>query len=296
MSLKEKFDFKSFIVSLISLAVLLIIFIFVLLITNSKKNTKDIITYNYEKPHKNEEIAGSLSSNVFSDDNLVSSNSSSSYCSDDKTSSTVISETYNIPDSLLNFLNKSTYTIDDLRDIEQLILVESYGDRCTVYLFEKSNKTWLEPSYIFYGRVGKNGVSDTSQEGDYKTPYGLYSIGEAFFIDDIIKNTKLDYFIITDKTYWVDDANSVYYNMRVEGTDNKDWNSAEHMIEYYNAYKYGIVINFNINPIIPGKGSAIFLHCNIDTYTAGCISVNEDDMITLIKVLDKNKSPHILIL
>lgn len=55
-------------------------------------------------------------------------------------------------------------------------------------------------------------------------------------------NTGLTTFKITNDTYRVDDPNSAYYNKRVDGTQNKDWNSAEYMIDHPTEYEYGFVI------------------------------------------------------
>lgn len=180
-------------------------------------------------------------------------------------------------------------------DCNQLVIVESSGNSAVVYLYEKdSSGIWTDSGLTVSGWVGSNGVDEKSQEGDYKTPSGLYSIGEAFYIYDQPK-TGLSSFQVTDQTYWVDDPNSAYYNQKVEGTANMDWNSAEHMISYSVSYKYGFVVNFNMDPIIPGKGSAIFFHCGSGP-TAGCVAVPESSVLSYLERLDKNKNPYILMM
>lgn len=64
-----------------------------------------------------------------------------------------------------------------------------------------------------------------------------------------------------------------------------------------NAYKLGAVIEYNTNPIIAGKGSAIFMHLwsGPTKPTAGCIAMSEENMTFLFRWLDKNKGPMILI-
>ena len=45
-----------------------------------------------------------------------------------------------------------------------------------------------------------------------------------------------------------------------------------------------MVIGFNINPKIKGMGSSIFIHCKGDKpYTAGCIAINEENIVYLLK-------------
>jgi L,D-peptidoglycan transpeptidase YkuD (ErfK/YbiS/YcfS/YnhG family) len=62
-------------------------------------------------------------------------------------------------------------------------------------------------------------------------------------------------------------------------------------------YKYGVVINYNMNPVIKGKGSAIFLHVwkNRSAGTAGCVAVPEESMTRILKWLEKSKNPVIII-
>ncbi|MDE4976274.1 hypothetical protein NAI43_11110, partial [Francisella tularensis subsp. holarctica] len=57
------------------------------------------------------------------------------------------------------------------------------------------------------------------------------------------------------------DSNTIYYNRIVNSqqSNDKDWHSAENMSEI-SIYKYGIVVLYNKNPIVPRKGSFIFMH------------------------------------
>lgn len=194
---------------------------------------------------------------------------------------------------LSNILDDSGYTADSFKDSYQLITVTTSGNSAVVNLFDKIGTNWSNSISNIDASIGKNGVNSNKKEGDKTTPAGLFSIGKAFYIDSPT-GTKLDEFKITEDTYWVDDVNSQFYNQHVEGTENKDWNSAEHMIDYYASYKYGFVINYNTNPIINGNGSAIFFHC-FNTPTSGCISVADDDMLSILQRLDSAKNPMILI-
>ena len=98
---------------------------------------------------------------------------------------------------------------------------------------------------------------------------------------------NIPYTKITDSMYWVDDANSKYYNqlVNIEKVE-KDWETAEHLIEYKTQYEYLIEIKTNPNNI-PKKGSAIFLHCTNNTPTAGCISINSKAMKEIIENISK---------
>lgn len=193
---------------------------------------------------------------------------------------------------LLEILKKCGYALSDLSGSTQCIAVVSSGSSCKVYLFERDGGAWQEVSSTG-GAVGKNGVSAESYEGDNRTPKGLFTLGFAFGTKNMT-DLKLPYRRINDRCYWVDDPSSEYYNMWVE-SDSIEWESAEHLADYPNSYRYAVVINYNMDPIVPGAGSAIFLHCKTGSYTAGCVAVPEADMLDILYWLDSDAAPVILI-
>ncbi len=136
--------------------------------------------------------------------------------------------------------------------------------------------------------IGKNGLTNKKEEGDQKTPVGEFELGIILNTHKNGKNkNNIQYTRITDSMYWVDDANSIYYNQLVNIEEvEKDWKTAEHLIEYKTQYEYLIEIKTNPNNI-PNKGSAIFLHCTNNTPTAGCISINSKAMKEIIENISK---------
>ena len=54
-------------------------------------------------------------------------------------------------------------------------------------------------------------------------------------------------------------------------------------------YNLVIVINYNTKNIIKNKGSAIFIHLTSNyKKTRGCIALKENDMLVLLKMINKN--------
>ena len=80
--------------------------------------------------------------------------------------------------------------------------------------------------------------------------------------------------------------NKINANQLIVINQIKDWKSAEHLIEYPKQYEYAIEIRTNIENV-PGKGSAIFLHCSNDKTTAGCVAIDRENMIELFKMLKR---------
>ena len=190
----------------------------------------------------------------------------------------------------------------------QLFILDSESKKINAYLDDKLIKI------IDDVRIGLNGVCDYDDmvEGGKKTPKGLYNLGVAFGIFNL--NINYPYIKIDDGSYWVDDYKSKYYNCFVEVGGNinnfgydyiysineKDFESAEHLIDYIKAYEYGVFIEYNIDNKVNGlgnnKGSAIFLHCLGESdYTYGCVAISRDDMKWVINFLDRSKNPQILI-
>ena len=129
--------------------------------------------------------------------------------------------------------------------------------------------------------IGRNGATYNKQEGDGKTPLGEFEFG-------MILSTHQHPKAITINThmYWVDDPKSEYYNQLVNITNaERDWESAEHLIDYPIQYEYLIEIKANPQNI-RNKGSAIFLHCTNNKATQGCVAVSKEIMRKIIDNID----------
>lgn len=135
---------------------------------------------------------------------------------------------------------------------------------------------------------GMNGITMQKQEGDKKTPAGVYRFTMAFGLK-ANPGTILPYHQIVEGDYYVDDGNSQYYNKLANTKQvQKDWNSAENLMAQAPQYNYGLVLDYNPE-CTPGKGSAIFLHCPKswnNTGTSGCISIPEEDMKQVVCQVD----------
>lgn len=157
-----------------------------------------------------------------------------------------------------------------------------FYERITENDAEVKDKTWklvLETEAI----IGRNGLGKT-KEGDGKTPIGIFRFVSVF---GILENpgTKMDYIQVDESHYWVDDSGSKYYNQFISIDEvEADWASAEHICEYVDTYNYVLATSYN-SECIPGRGSAVFLHCTSETAreTAGCIAIPENYMKIIIK-------------
>lgn len=137
--------------------------------------------------------------------------------------------------------------------------------------------------------VGKNGVTDSSLkiEGDGCTPSGTYSLRRGFYRKDRVSSntiaslpTSIMPFNETLTNYgWCDDDSSDMYNQFIELPIN-DGVSYENLWLTSSVYDIVVVIGYNDDPPIAGKGSAIFFHVASDGYgpTSGCVAISIDDL------------------
>ena len=93
----------------------------------------------------------------------------------------------------------------------------------------------------------------------------------------------------------IDDVRSQHYNTIQTISPTMQLNSFEFMRRDDNQYKYTLVMHHN-QEAIKGDGSCIFLHVsNVSNGpTAGCTSMQEAEIVSLIAWLDKTKNPLIL--
>jgi L,D-peptidoglycan transpeptidase YkuD (ErfK/YbiS/YcfS/YnhG family) len=187
-----------------------------------------------------------------------------------------------------------------LDNCNQIILVK-YNVKskfnCVIQLFDKKQNNWTTNFQNINGIVGRNGISENKKEGDGKSPKGIFSLGLAFGMYQKPKMVNMPYKQTTKYDYWIDDVSSSQYNQWVGfyGNPYSKWKSFEKL--YIKPYRYAVAINYNVNPIVKGKGSAIFLHIR-DSFavgSSGCVGVKEVDMMKILKWLNAAKHPLIII-
>ena len=159
----------------------------------------------------------------------------------------------------------------------------------------KNKETLIFDEFKFKCSLGKRGITKNKLEGDKKTPRGIYDLGNLYYRND--KNqkpkTKIKCIPISKKMGWCDDVdNKKNYNKLVQINRNV---KCEKLYRTDNKYDFFIPIQYNSKKIIPGKGSAIFIHLtNNYEYTDGCIALKKNDFLTLIKLINKKTKIKII--
>ena len=142
--------------------------------------------------------------------------------------------------------------------------------------------------------LGKNGLNKNKIEGDKSTPIGIFSFGKLYIRTDKIKviKTNFKYINITKTMAWSDNPKSKNYNKLT----NIQYDQTEKMYRKDNLYDLLLVINYNMHPITPFKGSAIFIHIAKNNYspTTGCIGLKIDDFKEILYTLKPSDKIKIL--
>ena len=188
----------------------------------------------------------------------------------------------------------------------------------TLQRYERTNahKKWKKVGVPIAAVVGKKGLgwgaglaqqSDFSvrdaadpvkHEGDSKAPAGLFRLSTAFgYAAEEQAGWKMPYVSLTPTVECVDDVRSKYYNRVIDrATVSPDWNSSEHMLYSNGQYRWGLVVDHNADPVVPGAGSCIFMHIWLGTGegTVGCTAMAQENLESVLGWLDPAKKPVLL--
>ncbi|MFJ2772485.1 L,D-transpeptidase [Streptomyces sp. NPDC087300] len=147
-------------------------------------------------------------------------------------------------------------------------------------------------------RFGAKGLVEggARKQGTNTTPTGLYGLPYAFGIAQRPVGTGYPYRAVTPDSWWCQDNRSRSYN-RWSQPRAADCRAAEseHLSAYDPQYAHALVIGFNYDRPVRGRGAGIFLHVNGRGATAGCVSVARDAMRRILRWAEPERRPHIAI-
>lgn len=121
------------------------------------------------------------------------------------------------------------------------------------------------------------------REGDGATPVGSWPLRRVFYRPDrgAAPETGLPVAAIAPDDGWCDAADDPAYNQPVRLPYPA---SAERMWRDDGLYDIVVVLGHNDDPVVPGAGSAIFLHLAKPDFstTEGCVAITRADMEALL--------------
>ncbi|MDP1723945.1 MAG: L,D-transpeptidase family protein [Alphaproteobacteria bacterium] len=137
--------------------------------------------------------------------------------------------------------------------------------------------------------IGKSGIIENKVEGDEGTPVGRFHLKNLYYRKDKFveePQTGLPKIEITQDLGWCDEPTHPEYNRPV--TSSFDF-SHEKMWREDDLYDLVIEIDHNSDPVVPDKGSAVFIHVAREGYTptAGCIALKKEDLLEILKMVSR---------
>jgi L,D-peptidoglycan transpeptidase YkuD (ErfK/YbiS/YcfS/YnhG family) len=205
-----------------------------------------------------------------------------------------------------------------LAGAEQLVVVTTEdwdAPRGELRTYERDGDGWREVAGarpVTIGRAGAAwglGLHDAQggaqkREGDGRSPAGAFAIGEAFGYPESAE-TGLLYHAMLPSHWCIDVSGSPVYN-RIVDTRDVGMQAIEGSTEpmrrdvHVNGdlrYRLGFVIEHNAAGAAMG-GSCIFAHVwkSPTDATAGCTAMSDDDMQSLLKWLDRRRTPRFVLL
>lgn len=134
--------------------------------------------------------------------------------------------------------------------------------------------------------VGRSGIGEKRKEGDGITPLGIFPVRYVLYRPDRLSapQTALEVRAMGEWDGWCDAPGDPAYNRPVTLPYPA---SAEHLWRQDHLYDVVAVLGFNDDPVVDGKGSAIFLHCARPDYgpTEGCVALALPDVLDALAVM-----------
>jgi L,D-peptidoglycan transpeptidase YkuD (ErfK/YbiS/YcfS/YnhG family) len=187
------------------------------------------------------------------------------------------------------------------RSATQLITVVAAGRGSThgaLRLSSKSGACWRAVAGPWWAWLGQRGVSTRKHEGDRTTPAGAFGFGRVMFGIAPDPGVHYPYHRVVCGDWWVEDPGSPSYNRFRHvrcGAQPPFKTTSEDLSRSPTAYRQLAVIAYNSNPIVPGRGSGIFLHASTGRPTLGCVSLSLPQLVRTLRWLLPSRSPLIVI-
>jgi len=135
--------------------------------------------------------------------------------------------------------------------------------------------------------VGRGGIRTDKREGDGATPSGGWPMRRLLYRPDRLAApaTRLAANPLAPQDGWCDDPDDAVYNRPVRLPYRA---RAERLWREDGIYDLIVPLGYNDDPVVPGAGSAIFLHVARPDYapTEGCVALAQADLLRVLAGAD----------
>ena len=183
----------------------------------------------------------------------------------------------------------------------QLITVEAATTRtthATLRTWRRVGRCWAAAGGPYAARVGWNGLRRNRREGDGTTPIGTFPIGRTMYGNEPNPGVRFPYVRLRCGDWWVEDPASPVYNtfQRVGCGRRPPFRvTTPDMSQERRAFAFLAVVDFNMRPVVRGRGSGIFLHVATGSATNGCVSLGRRDLVRVLGWLAPDAAARIAI-
>ena len=146
--------------------------------------------------------------------------------------------------------------------------------------------------------IGRSGVSTHHVEGDGTTPAGLFGFDKTMYGIEPDPGVRFAYHRLECGDWWDEQSSSPLYNRFVHvpcETVPGFASASEALWRIAPAYDWMAVIDYNSAPVVPGRGSGIFLHVSTGVPTIGCVALAVENLTVTLRWLDPERDPRIAI-
>ncbi len=184
---------------------------------------------------------------------------------------------------------------------QQLITIDAASPQttyATAHLWQKRAGCWEAVAGPWTARVGRNGVSAHHREGDGTTPAGVFALDDTVYGRAPDPGVRYRYHRVVCGDWWDEDPDSPTYNSFQHvrcGVRPPFRAESEGLWKGTTAYRHLIPIRYNADPVVAGRGSAIFLHVQRPNPTNGCVSLPEAQLVQTLRWLRPAARPQISI-
>jgi L,D-peptidoglycan transpeptidase YkuD (ErfK/YbiS/YcfS/YnhG family) len=193
--------------------------------------------------------------------------------------------------------NRLTST-DTARQLVTVVAPTRRSTRAELRLWRKRGECWEAVTPAWTAWVGGRGVNPNKREGDKTTPAGSFGFAATMYGVAANPGVRYRYRRIVCGDWWVEDPRSPYYNQfrHVPCGQKPPWTVvSDDMSRSPTAYRYLAVVDYNMRPTVPGRGSGIFLHASTGRPTLGCVSLPLAQLLHTLRWLDPARRPAIVI-
>jgi L,D-peptidoglycan transpeptidase YkuD (ErfK/YbiS/YcfS/YnhG family) len=183
----------------------------------------------------------------------------------------------------------------------QLVTVVSPNASSTsgmLELWQRHDRCWLPAGGPWSAFLGVAGISSHHREGDKSTPAGAFGIGPVIYGVAADPGVRYPYHRLICGDWWDEDPGSPAYNTFQHvpcGTRPPFGGSSEALWRSSRAYSHFAFVTYNSDPAIPGRGSAIFIHDDLERPTNGCLTLSPSELLTLLRWLRPDLHPLVVI-